>query len=143
MTATAEKAVTAKSRIETIYDNYVATFGTKKPEEIVLNHAEDGTFWLHIGGSAVQGRDAIAKTFAGFFASWPEFDFKVERVIFAEDHWVLDWAITAVLTSKDGVKHPISIDALDIIDVNAEGLVSRKDTWIDGAQLNAALAKLA
>lgn len=143
MTATAIKTGAAASRIESVYNHYVETFSTKDPGAIVQNHAEQGTFWLHNGGAAVRGRDAIAKTFAGFFSSWPEFGFDVRRVIFAENHWVLDWAITAVLTGKDGVKHPVSIDALDIIDVDADGLVSRKDTWIDGGQLKAAFEKLA
>ncbi len=142
MNATASHSAPVQSRIEAIYDNYVATFATKIPEDIVQNHAENGSFWLRTGGSAVQGRDAIARTFAGFFAAWPEFGFKVERVVFTDNHWVLDWAITAVLTGADGTKHPISIDALDIIDVDADGLVSRKDTWIDGGQLKPAMAKL-
>jgi uncharacterized protein (TIGR02246 family) len=143
MTATATAAAKTATGIEAIYDNYVETFGTKQPDAIIKNHAENGTFWLHTGGAPVQGREAIARTFAGFFANWPEFGFKVARVIFAQDHWVLDWAITAVLTGKDGTRHPVSIDALDIIDVDADGLVSRKDTWIDGGQLKAALEKLA
>lgn len=143
MTATATAAAITDSRIEAIYDRYVETFATRQPEAIVQNHAENGTFWLHTGGAPVQGHEAIAKTFAGFFANWPEFGFKIERTIFAEDHWVLDWAITAVLTGKDGTKHPVSIDALDIIDVDSDGLVSRKDTWIDGSQVKAALEKLA
>ncbi len=143
MTATATKTETAGNRIESIYDHYVETFSTKDPASIVQNHAEDGTFWLHTGSAAVTGRDAIAKTFSGFFETWPEFGFNVRRVILAEDHWVLDWTITAVLTGKDGTRHPIGIDALDIIDVDADGLVSRKDTWIDGGHLKAALERLA
>lgn len=143
MNATAPLAATTTTGIEVLYDHYVETFATKDPQRIVQNHAEDGTFWLHTGGAPVQGRDAIAKAFAGFFANWPEFGFTVKRTIFAENHWILDWAITAVLTGKDGTRHPVSIDALDIIDVDADGLVSRKDTWIDGGQLKNALEKLA
>lgn len=143
MNATAPLAAATTTGIEAVYDHYVETFATKDPQRIVQNHAENGTFWLRTGGAPVQGRDAIAKTFAGFFANWPEFGFTVERTILAENHWILDWAITAVLTGKDGTRHPVSIDALDIIDVDADGLVSRKDTWIDGGQLKAALEKLA
>ena len=142
MTVMPTKSETSPTTIEAIYDRYVITFSTKNPAAIVQKHAESGTFWLHTGGPAVTGREAIATTFAGFFASWPEFGFDIKRVIFAENHWVLDWAITAVLTGKDETRHSISIDALDVIDVDDEGLVSRKDTWVDGGQLKAALEKL-
>ena len=143
MTIAATKVDPGQHSIQSIYDHYVETFSTKDPAAIVQNHAENGTFWLHTGGPAVTGREAISKTFAGFFSSWPEFGFDIRRVVFAENHWVLDWAITAVLTGKDGIRHAISIDALDVIDVDVDGLVSRKDTWIDGGQLKAALEKLA
>ena len=132
-----------RSRIERIYDTYVATFATKDPAAIVQNHAPDGVFWLRNGGDPVTGRDAIAHTFGGFFANWPEFGFEVERVILTESNWILDWAITAVLTDRQGAKHPVRIAALDVLDIDEAGLVARKDTWLDGAQLRAAYAKIA
>jgi uncharacterized protein (TIGR02246 family) len=124
---------------QAVYDRYAATFATKDPEAIAENHAQNGTFWLHNGGDAVQGRDAIAATFGHFFASWPEFGFQVRRLILAPQHWVLDWVITAVLPSSTGGRS-IRIDALDVIDVDSAGLVTRKDTWIDGAQLRVVLS---
>lgn len=125
--------------VREIYEAYVETFVTQDPARIVERHAPDGSFWLHAGGAPAVGREAIAQTFAGFFAQWPQFGFEIRRVIFAERHWILDWVVTAVLPTADGVR-PIRFDALDVIDLDHQGLVARKDTWVDAAQLRAQLA---
>lgn len=122
-----------------LYDRYVSTFGTKKVQDIVKLHAADGTFWLHSGRQPVQGREAIAAMFQGFFDQWPEFGFKVYRTLFTDSAWVLDWAVTAVLKNADGSARPVSFHALDVVDIDEEGLVSRKETFIDLAEVKAAL----
>ncbi|SEE29811.1 conserved hypothetical protein [Rhizobiales bacterium GAS191] len=126
--------------IRAIYDRYVGTFGSRQPEDIVQLHAPSGTFWLHAGGKPVQGRGAIATTFAGFFRQWPQFGFEIYRVIFADRHWVLDWAATAVLKGPDGADRPVRFDCLDVVEVDEDGLVLRKDTFVDSAQVREALA---
>ena len=122
-----------------LYERYLRTFETKCPDDIVRLHAPDGVFWLHTGREKVRGREAIASTFQSFFDQWPEFGFKIFRTKFTEDGWILDWAVTAVLQAKDGSPRPIWFHALDVVDVDEDGLVSRKDTFIDLAQVKAAL----
>lgn len=134
------EAENASSPIREIYDRYVAAFASKDTDRIQLLHAEDGTFWLHTGRDPVQGRAAIAAMFDGFFAQWPQFGFEVHRVLFTETNWILDWSVTAVLPANEGGQRPIKFHALDIIDVNEAGLVARKDTFIDMAEVQAALA---
>ena len=125
--------------IRALHDRYVGTFATKRREDIVRLHAEDGTFWLHSGRQPVRGREAIGATFQGFFDQWPEFGFEVHRTFFTEATWILDWSVTAVLRNDDGSPRPIRFHALDVVDVDDEGLVSRKDTFIDLAEVKAAL----
>jgi hypothetical protein len=59
------------------------------------------------------------------------------------DHWVLDWALTAELTRGDGTAIPIRFDCIDVVTVNADGLVARKDTFVDHVQAQQALAAAA
>ncbi len=125
-------------KMETIYEQYVAPFSTEDTATIAKLDAESGTFWLHNGGGAAQGRAAIASTFEGFFRSWPQFGFDAKRVVFAPRHRVLDWAITTVLLGADGSRS-VRIDAMDVIDLNDDDFVVRKNMLLDGAQLRAAL----
>jgi steroid delta-isomerase-like uncharacterized protein len=121
------------------YERYVRTFGTKRVDEIVKLHADDGIFWLHTGREAVRGRPAIEAAFQGFFDAWPEFGFEIYRTMFTESAWILDWAVTAVLKGADGAPRKIKFHALDIVDVDDDGQVARKETFIDLAQVKAAL----
>ncbi len=129
-------------QIQEVYQQYVETFSNKQPEQIVNLHAEQGTFWLRAGREPVRGREAISAAFAEFFRTWPQLGFKIHRTLFTPSGWVLDWSVTASLPGKQGGKHPIQFDALDVVDVDERGLVIRKDTFIDSIQLKAALSSL-
>ena len=126
------------TRIEEIAKPYFKAWEDCDPDAIAALHAEDTMFWLHAGGGPVEGREAVRKTFADMIEQWPEFSFEVYRVFYGEDHWVLDWALKAVLTDDDGTRQPIRFDLLDVVTVNADGLVQRKDTFVDFPQAMAA-----
>ena len=51
-------------------------------------------------------------------------------MLYGEDHWILDWAL---------ISGDIRFDCLDVVNVSPDGLVARKDTFIDAAQLQAAM----
>jgi hypothetical protein len=76
-------------------------------------------------------RDEVRDAFADMFRQWPEFGFHVHRVLIGQDHWVLDWALTAVLTGPDGSRRPVRFDCIDIVTIDERGLVARKDTFVD------------
>jgi uncharacterized protein (TIGR02246 family) len=128
--------------IEAIFERYVAAWAACDADRIVDLHAEDSTFWMHHGSARLEGREAIRQHFASIFVQYPKFDFEVYRTLFGEKHWVLDWAMLAVLTAPDGTPVQVRIDMLDIVDINDRGEVVRKDTFMDGAQAQAAFAKL-
>ena len=69
-------------------------------------------------------------TFAELFTTFPDFSFETYRVLYGEDHWVLDWAL---------ISGDIRFDCLDVVVVSPEGLVARKDTFVDAAALQAAM----
>ncbi|GAA3614024.1 hypothetical protein GCM10022419_118990 [Nonomuraea rosea] len=122
-----------------LFDTYAATFATRDVAAIVALHSPGSQFWLHNGERPVHGRTAVRDTFAALFEQWPDLGFETYRVIVGDRHWVLDWALTAVLTGQDGHRRPIRFDCLDVVTLDADGLVERKDTFIDLPQAQAAL----
>lgn len=128
--------------IPALFDRYVTAFGSRNLEAILPLHAEDTQFWLHTGQLPAKGREGVRAAFEGFFKRWPNLGFEVYRVITGPEHWVLDWAATATPMSKSGTTKAVRFDCLDVVTVNAQGLVLRKDTFVDMVQLQQALASL-
>jgi len=124
---------TAAIDLETISDRYFAAWEKRDPDAIVALHTEDTQFWTHVGNGPVVGREAVRATFAELFVAFPDFTFETYRVLFGEDHWVLDWAL---------ISGDIRFDCLDVVVVSPEGLVARKDTFVDATQMQAALGSV-
>jgi ketosteroid isomerase-like protein len=116
--------------LKAVSERYFAAWADRDPDAIVALHTPDTRFWTHLGGDPIVGRDAVRATFAGLFEQFPDFSFEVYRVFYGEGHWVLDWAL---------ISGDVRFDCLDIVEVDADGLVSRKDTFVDSVQLQAAV----
>jgi hypothetical protein len=116
--------------LKAISERYFAAWAARDPDAIVALHTADTRFWTHAGGEAVVGRDGVRETFAGIFEQFPDFSFETYRVLYGDDHWVLDWAL---------ISGDLRFDCLDVVNVSPDGLVARKDTFIDATQLQAAL----
>jgi uncharacterized protein (TIGR02246 family) len=125
--------------IQQLSERYFAAWEARDPDAIVQMHTEDSRFWTHLGTEAVEGRDAVRRAFAEVFERFPEFGFEAHRVLYGENFWVLDWALTFV---PEGTDERVSFDCLDVVNVSADGLVERKDTFVDMVQLQAALPDL-
>ena len=121
--------------LASISAEYFAGWEARDPDRIAALHTADTRFEIHAGSGAVVGRDAVRDAFAGLFETWPNFSFEAHRVLLSERHWVLDWT----LISSGGQAGDVAFDCLDVVTVNDEGFVERKDTYLDPAQLNAAL----
>ncbi|MEV6768244.1 nuclear transport factor 2 family protein [Nocardia sp. NPDC051030] len=128
--------------IRALFDTYSKAWADHDPDAIIALHSADTTFWMHSGGTPVEGLHPVREAFAGIFKQWPHFGFEVYRVLIGEDHWVLDWALTSVRTDRAGNRHPIRFDCVDIVTVDSDGLVARKDTFFDAAQLTQSVAPL-
>ena len=116
--------------LKAISERYFAAWAARDPDAIAALHTPDTRFWMHMGGDAVVGRDAVRATFAEIFAQFPDFTWETYRVLFGEDHWILDWAL---------ISGDIRFDCLDVVNVSTDGLVTRKDTFVDATQLQTAL----
>ena len=134
--------MTAAVTIDTasIFDRYASTFATRDPDAIVELHTPDSQFWLHLGEQPVRGRQAIRDRFAELFEQWPSFGFDTYRVRVGDRHWVLDWALTAELTGPDRTRRAVRFDCIDLVEIDDNGLVTRKDTFVDLVQAQQALA---
>lgn len=134
---------TTAGSVRQLFARYADTFATHDVEAIVALHAPDTQFWLHLDSEPVRGRAAVAEAFAGFFEAWPQLGFEVHRVLTGSDHWVLDWTLTAELTRPDATAVPVRFDCIDVVTLDEQGLVVRKDTFVDSAQVQRALADAA
>lgn len=121
--------------LASISADYFAGWEARDPDRIVALHTPDTRFEIHADSGAVTGRDAVREAFAGLFDTWPNFSFEAHRVLLGERHWVLDWT----LISSGGPAGDVAFDCLDVVTVSDGGLVERKDTYVDPAQLSAAL----
>jgi ketosteroid isomerase-like protein len=121
---------TAAVDLRAVSERYFAAWAERDPDAILALHTEDTRFWTHVGSDPVVGRDAVHATFSQLFETFPDFSFETYRVLYGDDHWVLDWAL---------ISGDIRFDCLDVVVVSPDGLVARKDTFVDSAQLQAAL----
>ena len=116
--------------LKAISERYFAAWAGRDPDAIVALHTDDTQFWTHIGTVPVLGREAVRAAFAEMFERFPAFSFETYRVLYGQRHWVLDWALIFGETR---------FDCVDIVDVSVDGLVARKDTFIDMVQLRASM----
>ena len=121
---------TTSGDLMAISENYFAAWEKRDPDAIVALHTDDTQFWTHGAGDPVVGRDAVRTTFSQLFDVFPDLSFEIYRVLYGDDHWVLDWAL---------ISGDIRFDCLDVVVVTPDGLVARKDTFIDAAQMQVAL----
>lgn len=112
--------------LATISERYFAAWEARDPDAIVALHAEDTRFWIHAGAGPIEGRAAVRESFAQLLERFPAFSFETHRVLYGDDHWVLDWTLVSGETR---------FDCLDVVSVSPDGLVARKDTFVDSVQL--------
>lgn len=124
-----------KLNIAAIAERYAAAFLAHDPDAIVAMHAPDSTFQAHGRTGVVRGLDALRAEFAQIFERYPGFGVETHRLLLGERHWTLDWT----LTFQPPGKARRGFHALDVVEVDDSGLVTSKDTFVDFAQVKAAL----
>jgi hypothetical protein len=119
--------------LQALSERYLAAWDVRDLDAIIEMHSEDTQFWTHLGGEPAHGRTDVRKAFAEVFERFPEVGFHVYRILYGPDHWILDYA----LTFGDA-----RFDCVDVVNVTDDGLVGRKDTFVDFVQLQAALSQI-
>jgi hypothetical protein len=138
MSGTAE--VARPSPLAAIFERYHVGWETRNPDLIASLHAEDTMFWLHDGSDPVKGREALRQHCAGLFAAF-NFSHATERILYGEDHWILEWTMILSLAQPDGSPFTARVEMLDVVTVKPSGEVARKDVYMNGKQAEAAFAR--
>jgi ketosteroid isomerase-like protein len=125
--------------VKAISERYFETWMKRDPDAIVALHAEDSQFRTRLGMEPITGREAIRETFADLFERFPEFSFETYRVLYGADFWILDWAL---IFKPEGSDRTERFDCLDVVNLSPEGLVARKETFVDMVQMQAAIPQI-
>lgn len=108
-------------------------------DAIMTMHAPDSVFQLNLADAPeVSGAPVIREAFAAIFATWPDIHFATDRLYTGEALFVHEYTITATLAQPlpiggllaEPSERPISFRGVDVVPV-ADGLVKRKDTYLD------------
>jgi uncharacterized protein (TIGR02246 family) len=128
------------TEIQALADRYGELWNSQDVDGIVALHAPDGVFQLHVpGGEEAVGREAIREAFTGFVAQLPDIHFEPVRLRTGTDFWVLESRMSGTVAAPievegerlDAPGTRIEVDFLDVIAV-ADGLLARKDSYLDG-----------
>ena len=104
---------------------YSAAWAAHDPDAIVAMHTDDSVFHIHGGIEPVVGRDAVREAFATYLEQSPDLRFEPQRVHFGEDHFVSEYVVSG---TREGTQ--FACDGTDVFTLR-EGLVARKDTYLD------------
>lgn len=121
---------------------YAQAWSARNIEAIVELHTEDSTLHVRGLGPRAHGHKEIRAVVETFFATWPESRFEHRNVFMGDSYWVVEWTVYAmgadVLTvagqTIDIAGKKVSFEGVDVVRVS-DGLVSAKDSYIDGAAL--------
>ena len=124
-----------KQNLAAIAERYAAAWLAHDPEAIVALHAPGSSFQAHGRGAEVKGKPALLKAFAEVFERYPDFGVETHRLLLGDKHWTLDWN----LTFQPPGKERRGFHALDVVEVDDAGLITRKDTFFNYAEVKAAM----
>lgn len=111
-----------------LFEQYDGAWTRHDLETIVSLHTEDSVFHFHAGEDEAKGREAIRAAFGEIFESYADLRFEQRNVRYGDDFIVFEYVI-----HTGGVR----MDAVDVFSV-LDGLMARKDTYVDATVLAAA-----
>ena len=113
-----------------LFERYDAAWLHHDLETIVSLHTDDSVFHLHAGDAPVEGREAIRAAFGEVLRTYTDLRFERRSVRYGDDFIVFEYVM------RTG---GVSMDAVDVFTVT-DGLVARKETYVDATVLAAAQA---
>ncbi len=120
---------------EALFKRYHAAWVAHEPDVIAGLHSAVSVFHVHAGQEPARGQEAIRNAVAHVFELVPDLGFEPVSLRIGEDYWVAEWKMTG--TTPSGA--PVEIDLVDVVSVE-EGLVASKQSYVDGAAMQAAMA---
>jgi hypothetical protein len=124
------------SSVEELAGKYHEAWTKLDVDAIVALHTEDSIFHLHGVTEAAVGPASIQQTIIALLALVPDLHFEPKRAYLGSDHTVLEYDMSGTVGAT-----PFVCDGVDVI-VVSEGLVARKDTYLDLAAYQAQVGPL-
>ncbi|UYM06368.1 nuclear transport factor 2 family protein [Solicola gregarius] len=122
--------------VAAVADAYAKAWNSRDVDAILALHADESTFHSHGRGAEVKGANGLRTAFDEVFELFPGFRAEIHRLLLGEGHWTLDW--TLHFEPASGGER--GFGAIDIVEIDEEGLVTRKDTYFDLASYRQAMA---
>jgi hypothetical protein len=126
---TTGSTVTNLESLADVLERYSAAWHSHDVDAIMALHTHDTVFHLHNGGDAAVGADAVRQAFEFVLALYPDLSARRVGVEFGTSHAVVQSVMSATSAGK-----VVEVDAVDVFRI-VNGLVSRKDTYLDTALL--------
>ena len=106
------------------------------PDAIVALHSLDSVFHMHGAMEASAGKEAVRELIAALIRLVPDLKFEPKRLHTGADHIVFEYDMSGTFGGS-----PFVCDGVDVIAV-ADGLVTRKDTYLDYIKLTAQIGDM-
>ena len=116
---------------------YGAAWAAHDLDAIMALHTEDTVFHLHGDAEPAVGLAATREAFATAMGHWPDIRFERKRVHIGSEHFVSEYEMRASQAGRE-----IVCDGVDVFSIR-DGLVARKDTYLDWAAVQRKTAELA
>src|SRR5436305_3029682 len=125
------------AEVQDLAVRYGAAWAAHDLDAIMALHTEDTVFHLHGDAEPAVGLAAAREAFAGAMAQWPDIRFERKRVHVGSAHFVSEYQMAATQAGQQ-----IVCDGVDVFSIR-DGLVARKDTYLDWAAVHRQLGELA
>ena len=125
------------AEVQDLAVRYGAAWAAHDLDAITALHTEDTVFHLHGDAEPAVGLAAAREAFARAMAQWPDIRFERKRVHVGSAHFVSEYQMAATQAGQQ-----IVCDGVDVFSVR-DGLVARKDTYLDWAAVQRQMGELA
>ena len=115
--------------IEELAMAYHGAWVDLNPDVIISFHSEGSVFHMHGAAEPTTGRDSIRALIVALLKIVPDLKFEPKRIYSGADHIVFEDDMSGTFDGS-----PFICDGVDVIAV-ADGLVARKDTYLDYTKL--------
>lgn len=125
------------AEVQELAVRYGEAWARRDLNAIMALHTQDTVFQLHGDVAPAVGSAATREAFASAMEQWPDIRFERKRVHLGAEHFVSEYVMAASLSGRE-----IVCDGVDVFSVR-DGLVARKDTYLDWAAVHRQTADLA
>lgn len=115
--------------IDELAGQYHQAWVDRDPGAIGALHTDDSVFHMHGVTEAATGRAAVTELVGSLLRLVPDLHFEAKRIYLGTDHVVFEYDMSGTSDGSGFV-----CDGVDVIAVS-DGLVARKDTYLDLAAL--------